>query len=75
MNLDDSIYNGEMYTMVESEVYFEPYYHIMKALQDPSFPQHLAMQQYIVKVDVSTYPFFYSLPAKRLACSFVLVDF
>ncbi|XP_022837763.1 NFX1-type zinc finger-containing protein 1-like [Spodoptera litura] len=50
VNLDDSIYNGEMYTMVESEVYFEPYYHVMKALQEPSFPQHLAMQQYIVKV-------------------------
>ncbi|KAF9797452.1 hypothetical protein SFRURICE_005928, partial [Spodoptera frugiperda] len=56
MNLDDSIYNGEMYTMVESEVYFEPYYHIMKALQDPSFPQHLAMQQYIVKVDPGLNP-------------------
>ncbi|KAJ8721998.1 hypothetical protein PYW08_004400 [Mythimna loreyi] len=60
-NLDNSIYNGDKYTMIESEVYFEPYYHVLKALQEPSFPQHLAMQQYIVKVDAaSTHPAYLS---------------
>ncbi|KAJ8731482.1 hypothetical protein PYW07_004646 [Mythimna separata] len=60
-NLDNSIYNEETYTMIESEVYFEPYYHVLKVLQEPSFPQHLAMQQYIVKVDAaSTHPAYLS---------------
>lgn len=55
-DLDNSIFNDDStYTMIESEVYFEPYYHVLKALQEPTFPEHLAMQQYIVKVDVSKY--------------------
>lgn len=41
--------------MIECEVYFEPYYHVLKALQDPSFPEHLAMSSYIVDVKVSAY--------------------
>lgn len=44
-----------MYTMIESEVYFEPYYHVLKVLQDPMFPEHIAMKQYIVDVNVSRY--------------------
>ncbi|CAH0691773.1 unnamed protein product [Spodoptera exigua] len=56
VNLDDSVYNGEMYTMVESEVYFECYYHVMKSLQECSFPQHLPMQKYIVEVSPGLNP-------------------
>nr|XP_021188213.2 NFX1-type zinc finger-containing protein 1 isoform X1 [Helicoverpa armigera] len=55
-DIDNSIYNDDKYTMIESEVYFEPYYHVLKALQEPTFPQHLAMQQYIVKVDAASKP-------------------
>ncbi|XP_063233033.1 NFX1-type zinc finger-containing protein 1-like isoform X1 [Bacillus rossius redtenbacheri] len=43
------------YKMVESEVYFEPYYHVMKALQnmtENSFP----MSQYIVQVQPRSAP-------------------
>lgn len=40
--------------MIESEVYFEPYFHVLKALQDPNFAPHVAMSKYVVKVDVST---------------------
>ncbi|KAH9628815.1 hypothetical protein HF086_004975 [Spodoptera exigua] len=56
VNLDDSVYNGEMYTMIESEVYFECYYHVMKSLQECSFPQHLPMQKYIVEVSPGLNP-------------------
>ncbi|KOB72089.1 NFX1-type zinc finger-containing protein 1 [Operophtera brumata] len=49
------LYHDDTYTMIESEVYFEPYYHVLKVLQDPAFPQHIAMKQYIVDVNVSTY--------------------
>lgn len=51
------IHEEESYTMIESEVYYETYYHVLKALQEVSFPKHLAMQQYIVKVNVSIYQF------------------
>ncbi|KAI8436674.1 hypothetical protein MSG28_010162 [Choristoneura fumiferana] len=44
------IYNDDSYTMIECEVYFEPYYHVLKALQDPNFPEHLAMSSYIIDV-------------------------
>ncbi|KAJ0176718.1 hypothetical protein K1T71_007897 [Dendrolimus kikuchii] len=48
---DDQLYNRDHnYTLIESEVYFEPYYHVLKVLQDPKFPEDLAMQEYIVKV-------------------------
>ncbi|KAJ8878733.1 hypothetical protein PR048_019319 [Dryococelus australis] len=43
------------YKMIESEVYFEPYYHVMKALQnmtEDSFP----MSQYIVEVQPGSNP-------------------
>ncbi|XP_075977884.1 NFX1-type zinc finger-containing protein 1-like [Anticarsia gemmatalis] len=46
----NNLTDGDTYTMIESEVYFEPYLHVLKVLQAESFPQHLAMQQYIVKV-------------------------
>ncbi|XP_028173495.1 NFX1-type zinc finger-containing protein 1-like isoform X1 [Ostrinia furnacalis] len=44
------------YVMIESEVYFEPYLHVLKALQDPNFAQHVAMSKYVVKVDPIPYP-------------------
>lgn len=57
MNLEvgDEIYNDDYYIMIESEVYFEPYQHVLKALQDPNFPEQLAMKKYIVDVDVSMF--------------------
>ncbi|KAI8436677.1 hypothetical protein MSG28_010165 [Choristoneura fumiferana] len=48
--VDSKIYNDDSYTMIECEVYFEPYYHVLKALQDPNFPEHLAMSSYIIDV-------------------------
>ncbi|XP_047991691.1 NFX1-type zinc finger-containing protein 1-like isoform X2 [Leguminivora glycinivorella] len=52
VNEDNSnIYNDDRYIMIECEVYFEPYYHVLKALQDPGFPEHLAMNKYIVDVE------------------------
>ncbi|XP_041979115.1 NFX1-type zinc finger-containing protein 1-like [Aricia agestis] len=52
LNVGDEIYDGESYTMIESEVYFEPYQHVLRALQDSQFPNQLAMKKYIVDVDV-----------------------
>ncbi|XP_060803319.1 NFX1-type zinc finger-containing protein 1 [Amyelois transitella] len=46
---DGKLSGDETYTMIESEVYFEPYYHVLKVFQGRRFPQHLAMQDYIVK--------------------------
>ncbi|XP_064072681.1 NFX1-type zinc finger-containing protein 1-like [Vanessa tameamea] len=51
IDVGDNLYGNQKYTMIESEVYFEPYYHILKALQDPTFPEHIAMKKYIVDVD------------------------
>ncbi|XP_061715965.1 NFX1-type zinc finger-containing protein 1-like isoform X2 [Cydia pomonella] len=48
--MDSDLYNEDLYTMIECEVYFEPYHHVLKALQDPNFPEHLAMSKYIVDV-------------------------
>lgn len=39
--------------MIESEVYFEPYSHVLKALQDINFSNEIAMKKYIIDVDVS----------------------
>ncbi|CAF4881675.1 unnamed protein product [Pieris macdunnoughi] len=50
------INKDEQYIMIESDVYFEPYYHVLKVLQDQSFPQHLTMKKYIVDVEASTKP-------------------
>ncbi|XP_046965728.1 NFX1-type zinc finger-containing protein 1-like [Vanessa cardui] len=50
-DVGDNLYGNQKYTMFESEVYFEPYYHILRALQDPTFPEHLAMKKYVVDVD------------------------
>ncbi|CAH2048546.1 unnamed protein product, partial [Iphiclides podalirius] len=47
----DICFTRERYTMIESEVYFEPYYHVLHALKDPEFPKHLTMSKYIVSVD------------------------
>ncbi|XP_014358196.2 NFX1-type zinc finger-containing protein 1 [Papilio machaon] len=44
-------FSGDRYTMIESEVYFEPYYHVLNAIKDPKFPEHLALSKYIVDVD------------------------
>ncbi|CAH2096329.1 unnamed protein product [Euphydryas editha] len=52
----DDLFLKDTYTMIESEVYFEPYYHILKALQDPTFPQHIAMKKYIIDVDPQPSP-------------------
>ncbi|CAH0585816.1 unnamed protein product [Chrysodeixis includens] len=49
--MDNSVYNLETFTMIESEVYFEPYFRVLKAMQETSFPRHLAMHQYIVTLD------------------------
>ncbi|CAB3261339.1 unnamed protein product [Arctia plantaginis] len=49
-----NIRNDDSYTMIESEVYFEPYLHVLKALQAPTFSKQLPMQEYIVKVNPST---------------------
>ncbi|CAH0715659.1 unnamed protein product, partial [Brenthis ino] len=55
--IGEELYNGDRYTMIESDVYYEPYHHVLKALQDPTFPQHIAMKKYIVDVDPEpTYP-------------------
>ncbi|XP_048478338.1 NFX1-type zinc finger-containing protein 1 isoform X3 [Plutella xylostella] len=45
---------NDSYVMIESEVYFEPYYHVLRALQDPEFinDDNIAMQKYIVEVDI-----------------------
>ncbi|KAI5644350.1 AAA domain-containing protein [Phthorimaea operculella] len=53
----ENIYNDDSsYTMIESEVYFEPYLHVLKALQDPKFPEHIAMSKYIIQVDPKPQP-------------------
>ncbi|CAH2096340.1 unnamed protein product [Euphydryas editha] len=52
----DDLFLKDTYTMIESEVYFEPYYHILKAFQDPTFPQHIAMKKYIIDVDPQPSP-------------------
>ncbi|XP_045518315.1 NFX1-type zinc finger-containing protein 1-like [Pieris brassicae] len=44
----------DKYIMIESDVYFEPYYHVLKVLQDQSFPKHLPMKKYIVDVEASS---------------------
>ncbi|XP_049873324.1 NFX1-type zinc finger-containing protein 1-like isoform X3 [Pectinophora gossypiella] len=62
----DNIYNNS-YTMIESEIYFEPYYHVLKALQDPKFPENLAMQKYIVQVDTRPNPPNYVSPQTMYA--------
>ncbi|GBP30880.1 NFX1-type zinc finger-containing protein 1 [Eumeta japonica] len=46
---DKSLLEGT-YSMLECQVYFEPYLHVLKALQDPEFSNHLAMHEYIVNV-------------------------
>lgn len=48
-----SIQNNESYIMIESEVYFEPYLHVLQTLRDTHFPQQLAMSKYIVNVEVT----------------------
>ncbi|XP_063384092.1 NFX1-type zinc finger-containing protein 1-like isoform X2 [Cydia fagiglandana] len=48
LTMDSDMYNDDAYIMIECEVYFEPYYHVLKALQDPSFPEHLSMSKYII---------------------------
>ncbi|XP_072949023.1 NFX1-type zinc finger-containing protein 1-like [Epargyreus clarus] len=48
---DDIYKTDDSYIMIESDVYFEPYFHVLKALQDPTFPEHIAMSKYIVQVD------------------------
>ncbi|XP_022127667.2 NFX1-type zinc finger-containing protein 1 [Pieris rapae] len=50
INKDDN------FLMIESDVYFEPYYHVLKVLQDQSFPEHLPMKKYIVDVEASSKP-------------------
>lgn len=45
----DEIYIGS-FTMVESEVYFEPYFHVLKALQQTDL-NRFPMKQYIVDVE------------------------
>ncbi|CAH2234537.1 jg1677 [Pararge aegeria aegeria] len=52
----DNLYKNETYTMIESEVYFEPYYHVLKAMQEPSFPEHIVMQKYIIDVNPEPQP-------------------
>ncbi|CAH0398415.1 unnamed protein product [Chilo suppressalis] len=47
---------NETYLMIESEVYFEPYQHVLKALQDRSFSRNLAMSKYIVNVEPEARP-------------------
>ncbi|XP_061715975.1 NFX1-type zinc finger-containing protein 1-like [Cydia pomonella] len=48
LTMDSNMYNDDAYIMIECEVYFEPYYHVLKALQDPSFPEHMSMSKYII---------------------------
>lgn len=52
--VDEILYNSN-YTMIESEVYYEPYYHVLKALQDWSLFYGMSMKKYIVEADVSRY--------------------
>ncbi|KAM3965335.1 NFX1-type zinc finger-containing protein 1-like [Aphomia sociella] len=56
VNIGEELHLEESYTMIESDVYFEPYYHVLKVLHDPSFPVDLTMQNYIVKAEPSTLP-------------------
>ncbi|KAG6452108.1 NFX1-type zinc finger-containing protein 1 [Manduca sexta] len=70
---DEGLYSqNESYIMIESEIYFEPYYHVMKALQDPSFGTMLPMQEYIVKVQAEHKPPAYLVPDKKFV--FDVVD-
>lgn len=46
------LYSNDSYTMFESIVYYDSYYPVLKALQAPTFPQHMAMKKYIVDVNV-----------------------
>ncbi|CAG4956216.1 unnamed protein product [Colias eurytheme] len=48
--------NKDEYIMIESDIYFEPYYHVLKVLKDPTFPEDLAMKKYIVDVEASSSP-------------------
>ncbi|XP_069359382.1 NFX1-type zinc finger-containing protein 1-like [Maniola hyperantus] len=56
VEVGDDLYKNENYTMIESEVYFEPYYHVLKAMQEPSFPDHIAMKKYIIDVNPEPQP-------------------
>ncbi|XP_025836125.1 NFX1-type zinc finger-containing protein 1-like isoform X2 [Agrilus planipennis] len=49
------------YTMIESKVYFEPYYHVLAALQDFN-PEHFPMKQYFIYVNPDVKPPDYLLP-------------
>ncbi|CAK1556370.1 unnamed protein product [Leptosia nina] len=42
--------NKEKYIMIESDVYFEPYHHVLKVLKDPTFAADLPMKKYLVDV-------------------------
>ncbi|XP_045780297.1 NFX1-type zinc finger-containing protein 1-like isoform X2 [Maniola jurtina] len=73
-----NLYKNETYTMIESEIYFEPYYHVLKAMQDPTFPQHIAMKKYIVDVDPEPQPPAYLYKSREYRVSghhFKVLDF
>ena len=53
-DVSDDLFSGE-FVMAESQVYFEPYYHVLKALQnmrEESFP----MEKYIIRAQMSDDP-------------------
>ncbi|XP_059049950.1 NFX1-type zinc finger-containing protein 1-like [Achroia grisella] len=56
VNINVQLKPGDTYTMIESDVYFEPYHHVLTVLQNPNFPEKLTMQKYIVKVEASFPP-------------------
>ncbi|GBP30873.1 NFX1-type zinc finger-containing protein 1 [Eumeta japonica] len=53
--LEKNLYEAN-YHMLEYQVYFEPYFHVLTALQDSEFSEHLAMSKYIVSVDHTPTP-------------------
>ncbi|KAI5644349.1 AAA domain-containing protein [Phthorimaea operculella] len=62
---DEDIYNDVPFVMIESEVYFEPYFQVLNALKAPDFPAHIPMEEYIIKVNPEPAPPAYLNPEKE----------
>ncbi|XP_050665918.1 NFX1-type zinc finger-containing protein 1-like [Leptidea sinapis] len=53
---EENLSYKDFYTMLESEVYFEPYFHVLNVLKHPSFAENMSMKKYIVDVDPQPNP-------------------
>ncbi|KAJ2949110.1 hypothetical protein O0L34_g6049 [Tuta absoluta] len=54
--VDADIYNDVPFVMIESEVYFEPYFQVLNALRAPDFPAQIPLEEYIIKVNPEPAP-------------------